>query len=133
MRFSLLMATYHGDDPLYLKEALASLFEQTVKPTEIVIVGDGPIPSENRLLIEELNTHFSVQFIPLKERVGLGGALRLGLTACRYPLVARFDADDICEPQRFETQLQYMDRIQMSTFVGVMQRLSMSPVSSRAR
>ncbi|MES9845975.1 MAG: glycosyltransferase [Candidatus Sedimenticola sp. PURPLELP] len=109
MHFSLLMATCHGDNPLYLKDALASLFEQTVKPSEIVIVGDGPIPSENRLLIDELNAHFSVRFIPLKERVGLGGALRQGLTACRYPLVARFDTDDICEPQRFETQLKYME------------------------
>lgn len=86
-----------------------SLHEQTIKPTEIVIIGDGPIPIKNILLIEELSLKFNVKFIQLEKRVKLGGALRKGLAECSYPLVARFDTDDICEPNRFEIQLQFME------------------------
>ena len=102
------MATYHLDDTLHLKQSFISLDKQTVKPTEIIIIGDGPIPSKNILLIDELSLKFNVKFIQLEKQVKLGGALRKGLAACSYPLVARFDTDDICEPHRFEIQLQYM-------------------------
>ena len=108
MKFSLLMSTYYLDNTLYLKQSFMSLYKQTIKPTEIIIVGDGPIPSKNILLIEELSLKFNVKFIQLEKRVKLGGALRKGLAACSYSLVARFDTDDICEPHRFEIQLQYM-------------------------
>ncbi len=109
MPFSLLMSTYHRDNPEYLEEALASLTAQTVLPGEIIIMGDGAIPTENRLVIEQFSEQLPIRFIPIKKHIGLGGALSLGLSKCTYPLVARFDTDDICEPHRFERQLQHME------------------------
>ena len=40
---SILLSLYDKEKPEYLKEALASIFEQTVMPAEIVLVYDGPI------------------------------------------------------------------------------------------
>ena len=40
MKFSVLMSVYYKENPLFLKEALESLINQTKMPTEIVIVKD---------------------------------------------------------------------------------------------
>ena len=109
MPFSLLMSTYHRDKPEYLEEALASLTAQTVPPDEIIMMGDGAIPTRNRLIIERFSEQLPIRFVSIKKPIGLGGALRLGLSQCTYPLVARFDTDDICEPHRFERQLHHMN------------------------
>lgn len=45
---SMLLSLYDKEKPEYLKEALTSIFEQTVMPKEIVLVYDGPI-SDNYL------------------------------------------------------------------------------------
>jgi len=108
VQFSLLIATYKLDKTSYLKEALKSIDNQTVKPSEIVIVIDGLISSENFLIVKELKKIYSMRFIKLKKSVGLGAALKIGLSVCKYSLVARFDTDDICIPNRFEIQLEYM-------------------------
>ena len=42
--FSVFMCVYGGDNPLYFKEAVDSIINQTKKPSEIVIVVDGPVP-----------------------------------------------------------------------------------------
>jgi len=44
----------------------------------------------------------------LRENVGLGDALRVGLEKCQYELVARMDTDDISHPSRFEKQIDYL-------------------------
>lgn len=107
--FSVLMATYHADKAEYLKEALNSLVQQTQQPSEVVIVVDGEIPRENRELIDEFSNYLPIIVVTLLSNAGLGKALRIGLNTCRHSLVARFDADDICEPNRFEVQLDCME------------------------
>ena len=38
------MSIYKNDNPQYLEIALDSIIGQTLKPKEIVVVGDGPVP-----------------------------------------------------------------------------------------
>jgi hypothetical protein len=40
---------------------------------------------------------------------GLVSALNIGLAACRAPLLARLDGDDICHPRRLELQAAFLD------------------------
>ena len=40
--------------------------------------------------------------------MGLGKALEIGITECQYDLIARMDSDDICHPERFEKQINFM-------------------------
>ena len=44
MTFSVLMSIYKNDNPDQLSEAIASTLEQTLPPSQFVIVGDGPLP-----------------------------------------------------------------------------------------
>ncbi len=47
--------------------------------------------------------------VALERNVGLGPALDAGLVACRHPIVARMDADDISLPHRFAVQLPVIE------------------------
>lgn len=106
--FSVLMSVYHKDNAKWFDDALYSvLVSQTVKPSEIVLVEDGPLPDELYVLIEKYRGLFK-NFVSVKIPVngGLGNALNAGLKKCKYEIVARMDSDDISKPNRFEAQLK---------------------------
>ncbi|MCC8150587.1 MAG: hypothetical protein LIO96_03795 [Lachnospiraceae bacterium] len=49
--FSVALCVYGKDNPEWFDEALHSVIDQTVKPDEIVLVVDGPIPSTIQAVI----------------------------------------------------------------------------------
>lgn len=107
-KFSVLMPVYFKDDPVFFDKALHSVFtSQTVKPNEIVVVVDGPVGKDLELIIEKWKNSngefFSICRLP--SNVGLGKALQIGLSECRFDLVARMDSDDIARHDRFDVQL----------------------------
>lgn len=105
LKFSVAMCVYGGDNCEWFKSAVESVLNQTLKPNEIVLVVDGPIPIETSEIIKvyECNTIFKV--IRLECNQGHGNARRVGLSACTNDLVAIMDSDDICSPNRFEKQI----------------------------
>lgn len=108
-KFSVLMSVYAKEDPEYFQEALGSIVNQIVVPSEIVIVKDGALPDELEEVIKYysgLNSCFKI--ISLKENQGLGIALNYGLQHCSYELVARMDSDDIATSDRFSKQVLFM-------------------------
>jgi len=106
--FSVLMSVYLNDKPEHLDRALQSLVNQTVRPTEIVMVKDGPITLRLEAIIERYSERMNIKVVALESNVGLGQALRAGLPQCTSEIVARMDSDDICDPKRFAKQLDYM-------------------------
>ena len=54
LKFSVSMCVYGGDNPEWFKAAVDSILNQTVKPNEIVLVVDGPVPPELDIIIAEL-------------------------------------------------------------------------------
>lgn len=51
--FSVAICVYGKDNPNWFDTAMDSIINQTVKPTEIVLVVDGPIPEETQKVIEK--------------------------------------------------------------------------------
>ena len=112
IRFSLLMSTYAGDRPDYLRLAFTStVHDQTRRPDEVVLVQDGPVSDELAGALAELaaNSPVPVEHVVMAENVGLGPALDAGLAACSHETVARMDADDVSVPERFEKQLPLIE------------------------
>ncbi|GAA4785413.1 glycosyltransferase [Olivibacter ginsenosidimutans] len=101
------MAVHQGASAAHFVEAFQSILEQTLPPSEIVLVIDGPIDGALAILVDKLQREHAgtLRLLPLAVNKGLGAALQQGLTYCRYEIVARMDADDICFPHRFEKQL----------------------------
>ena len=51
--FSVLMSVYKSDDPNNLDIALTSIEKQTLEPSEIVLVEDGPISADLEKVIKD--------------------------------------------------------------------------------
>lgn len=53
--FTVAMSVYKNDTPQDFKTAVHSIYDmQTVRPSEIVLVEDGPIPAELEAVVKEL-------------------------------------------------------------------------------
>ena len=106
--FSVLMSIYIKEKAEFFDACMQSMVKQTVQPSEIVIVLDGPISPE---LEEVLLRYKESGLIPIKEircekNQGLGVALSIGVPECAHELIARMDTDDIAREDRFEKQLK---------------------------
>ena len=106
MEFSVLMSVYYKDNPQWLKEAVDSVMNNTIKPNEILIGIDGQIPQELEEKLQQLcNEYGQIKLAYFKENRGRGALLHDTLPMTNYPLVAIMDSDDICYSDRFEKQL----------------------------
>ena len=101
------MSLYVKERVEYFRECMESIFAQTVRPDEIVIVKDGPLGEELEAVLSEYIEKEPELYtvVPLETNRGLGLALAEGLLHCKNELVARMDTDDICRSDRFELQL----------------------------
>lgn len=110
MNFSVLMSVYFKEKPEFLRESIDSILRQTLKPTEIVIVFDGKLTDElYRLLDDYKNKNNDLfKYVQLEKNMGLGKALEIGITECSFDIIARMDTDDICHPERFEKQINFL-------------------------
>lgn len=119
--FSVCTSVYRNDNPLHVKEAFDSmLINQTIPPSEIVLVVDGPISKDLHSLLAEYSQEYSSMFniIFLDQNQGLGNALKIGVEQAKYEYIARMDSDDICTPDRFEKQLTYLQSHPECDIVG---------------
>lgn len=108
MSFSVLMSVYHAENPEFLRQALQSLQDQTLKADEVVLVEDGPLPGALTAVIDAFRESLKICSVQLAVNGGLAHALNEGLEHCRHELIARMDSDDISLPDRFEKQITFM-------------------------
>lgn len=110
MNFSVLLSLYTKEKPEFLKECLESLKIQTLSTAEIVIVFDGAVASELEAEVMRYMAVLPIKIVRLPKNVGLGKALNEGLKHCSYNWVFRMDTDDICLPERFEKQVEFIQQ-----------------------
>lgn len=105
MKFSVAMCVYKGDKAEFFDEALASVYNQTRRPDEVVLTVDGPVPDSIEDVITKYVNREGLTVCRLEKNMGHGVARRTGLSHCSYDYVAIADADDINVPTRFERQM----------------------------
>jgi glycosyltransferase involved in cell wall biosynthesis len=105
---SVLMSVYHRESPAFLAQSLTSLVSQTLLADEVLIVKDGPLGDALELVINSFRSTLPIRTVTLENNIGLGLALQRGVLECRNELIARMDCDDICLPDRFQKQQQFM-------------------------
>jgi len=118
--YSVMLCVYKNDKPAYFREALESIIHQTVIPSEIVVVVDGPVPSKVLAIIAEYSQkHRFIKSVRLKKNLGAGAARKICLENCTNELVANMDSDDISVRDRFEKQLNcFNDDAELSVVGG---------------
>lgn len=113
MFFSVLLSLYHKENPEYLEKCFESIWDnQSMKPSEIVLVLDGPIGEQLTNSVQEWQVKIGekLKVVALPQNVGLGKALNEGLKQCSNDWVFRMDTDDICTSDRFEKQLAFIEQ-----------------------
>jgi glycosyltransferase involved in cell wall biosynthesis len=111
MSLSVLLSVFENEKPEYLYLSLKSIYnDQIFKPIQIILVEDGFLPIELKLVIDEFQDLVGKKLIRVtnKKNMGLGYSLNKGLSHCTSRYVARMDTDDIALPDRFEKQLNFM-------------------------
>ena len=110
--YSVLMSVYYKENPEWLGKSIQSMLNQTIVTNDFVLVEDGPLTKELNEVINKFveNNPNLFNIIKLKENIGLGPALKIGLDNCINELVARMDSDDIAVCDRCEKQLNQFEK-----------------------
>lgn len=116
---SVLMSVYRNDIAENVRTAVESVYNQTLKPKQIVMVVDGPVPEDVTKVLEELKKEIDVfEVYAYEKNSGLGTALKRGTEFCKYEYIARMDSDDISLPDRFEKQMKKFEEDPELSLVG---------------
>ncbi len=116
--YSVLMTVYYKEKAEFLREAIDSMLNQTVKPAEFVLVEDGPLTDELYATIAEYKKNPIFKIIILEKNQGLGLALKRGINECSNELIARMDSDDYSRSDRIEKQLQILEKDPTLDIIG---------------
>lgn len=109
IEFTCLLPVHGGDDPAHFVEAMQSLARSTLRPSEVLICQDGPLPTGLAAVVEDCTVTFGARLAPNPGLLGLHHNLNQALKSVRTPWVARCDADDINLPRRFELQTAFLE------------------------
>jgi len=97
----------------FLEEAIASVFNQSYKNWELILVDDGSTDSSTRIALRYAQLHpRRVRSIENEGRQnrGMSAARNLGIRNSCGEYLAFLDADDIWLPQKLEQQVRIMQR-----------------------
>lgn len=110
--YSVLMSVYYKENPEWLKISIESMLNQTVLPSEFVLVEDGPLTEELNKVIEQYEKKYKKLFkiVKLEKNQGLGPALKIGVENCTNEYIARMDSDDYSMPQRIEQEFGIFEK-----------------------
>jgi glycosyltransferase involved in cell wall biosynthesis len=102
---SVLMPVYNT--ARFLEEAIQSVLAQTFADFEFIILDDGSTDGSIDIVRRFAERDDRIRFVPLEHR-GYVSVLCHGLSLCRGEFIARMDSDDVCMPERFEKQINFM-------------------------
>lgn len=103
---SILMPVYNTAE--YLREAMDSMLAQTYTDFELIVLNDcSPDNAE-----EILNTYEDPRIVRYRgeKNQGLANVLNVGMDMARGKYIARMDSDDISQPTRLETQVNFLEQ-----------------------
>lgn len=134
--YSVLMSVYHKEKAEYLKQAMDSIWSQTIPTDDYVLVCDGPLNAELDAIIDEMEKvhQETLHVVRLEKNGGLGNALNIGIKECKHELVARMDSDDISRTDRCERQLKvFQTHPDVSVVSGIVEEFTTSIDQIEAR
>lgn len=119
-KYSVLMSVYFKEKAEYLDYSIQSMFNQTIKPDEFVLVEDGELTEELEEVIEKYKKKYKEIFkvVKIEKNVGLGPALKKGILECKNDFIARMDSDDYSIPTRIEKQFEIFEKDSEIGLVG---------------
>lgn len=112
------MTVYAKEKASFLREAIDSMLNQTIKPSEFILVCDGQLTKELNNTISNYSNNEIFKIIRLKSNQGSGPASAKGVLACNTEWIARLDSDDIALPNRIEKQFEQIKKNPKIDIIG---------------
>lgn len=123
------MSVYKNDKPENFRQAIYSIYNQTVMPDEIVLVVDGPVGDELEREIGCVRREIPIlKVLRLRENKGHAIARQIAIDNSKNDLVAIMDSDDVSVPDRFRLQLAVLrNNPDISVVGGLINEFTDSP------
>jgi len=119
-QISVLLPVHNG--ARFVGAAIDSVLAQSFGDFELLVVDDGSTDDTREIVrgCPDARVRLHVN----ERRTGVASALNRGLPLARGRYLARMDADDCCDPDRFSTQVQYLQDNPRTFLVGSGYRLA---------
>lgn len=109
VEISVIMSVYKGN-PIFLRQAIESVLNQTFTDFEFFIVLDCPESTENKAIMTEYaQKDERIKLIFNEKNIGLAASLNKAIAEAKGKYLARLDEDDISKPNRFLMQKEYLE------------------------
>jgi glycosyltransferase involved in cell wall biosynthesis len=103
---SIIMPTYAGDNERHLRHAVRCMLDQDYPHVELVLIVDGPVPSERSQVLQNIATDSRVRLLNVEKNSGPAHARNVGIAQAAGEFIAIMDADDTAKPDRISHQLE---------------------------
>lgn len=115
-KLAVLMPTYNCAP--YLQESIDSILNQTYTDFDLYIYDDCSIDNTCQIITSYSDKR--IFYIKNEKNIGIAKTLNLGLEKLlpNYEYIARMDADDWSFPERFEKQLDFLDKNKLTAICG---------------
>jgi glycosyltransferase involved in cell wall biosynthesis len=104
----------------YVEETIASLYAQTHRELEVLLVNDGSLRRED-LVVAELASRYPIRVLT-QVNSGLGAARNFGIAQSRGRYVFPLDADNVIEPTFVERCVEVLEGDRECAFVTTWSR-----------
>lgn len=109
-KLSVLTPVYNAER--FLIKAIDSILEQTFTDFEFLIIDD--CSNDNSTHIIQSYTDCRIRYYRNEKNLGISASLNKGIELAKSEWIARMDADDISFPNRFLSQLNFIEKIRMA-------------------
>lgn len=104
---SIIIPVYNAEK--YIGTTLNSIYEQTYKNFEIILVDDCSSDNSAGIIKEEMNGHPEIVYHLQEKNMGAAVARNTALSIAKGRYVAFLDSDDIWKPEKTEKQLRLLE------------------------
>jgi len=108
MKISVLMSVYNEPES-QIRESVESLLCQTFQDFELIVVCDNPQRTDVKDILDSYKNN-RILFYQNPKNVGLAMSMNKAAELARCDIFARMDADDIANPNRFETDFSLLNK-----------------------
>lgn len=102
---SVVLCTFN--DEKYIAQTIESVLSQTFPDFEFIIWDDGSTDNTANIIKNYHDKRIKYFF---HENTGLGEALHFACSEASGKYIARIDGDDVCNPNRFEVEVDYLEK-----------------------
>jgi glycosyltransferase involved in cell wall biosynthesis len=111
---SVVLPVYNAE--LYITDTINSILNQTYTNFELIIINDGSNDNSEACILQFQDQR--IKYFKNEKNLKLIQTLNLGLSLAKGKYIARIDADDIALPQRFEKQIDFLEKNSEYGIVG---------------